>query len=180
MSPSLLSCQANSSPFLELCHSQPLPPVSADVLPSPGGGNRECLQLGKPGSERSSDLKSHRRQACVPGCSVDDLLEVPPHPATDGKNVEPGGECPKFVSGPQRLLICSGQFPWADPSRTPCLGTCQLVGVVPAWSGMQGYPEERGGEPYPWHTVNHVKHACTAPSSCHHSIPMLCPLPLMT
>lgn len=126
MSPSLLSCQGNSSPFLELCHGQPLPPVSADVLPSPGGGNRECLQLGKPGSERSSDLKSHRRQACVPGCSVDDLLEVPPHPAMDGKNVEPGGECPKFVSGPQHLLTCSGQFPWADPSRPLVLGPVNL------------------------------------------------------
>lgn len=78
------------------------------------------FQLGKPGSERVSDLlKSHSRQACALGGSVVVPLEVPASPAPDGKNVEPGGKCPKFLSRFQHLLTCSRRFPWADELSDP-------------------------------------------------------------
>lgn len=91
------------------------PPLSS-VMARPG----VLFQLGKPGSERASDLlKSHSRQACAPGSPVLDPLEVPASPAPDGKNVEPGGKCPKFLSRFQQLLTCSRRFPWADELSDP-------------------------------------------------------------
>lgn len=125
--------------------------------------------------------KSHSRGACAQGCSVGEAQgptggSIPTVPR--GKNVEPGGRHPKFLSRVQHLLTCSGQFPWADDSLTLCFRACKVaVWCLPCLT-CRVISRSQGKE-YSWHIVNHGQ-TCLGHASLPSQCPVLCPLPLMT